>query len=42
MDPFRRQCLLLGVDHLGFVLQREGEISTHESSIAAAFDTWIG
>jgi len=39
MDPFRRQCLLLGVDDIGFVLQREDEISAYEDSIVAALDT---
>jgi 3-isopropylmalate/(R)-2-methylmalate dehydratase small subunit len=32
VDPFARQCLLQGVDRLGFVLAAEAEIATHEAT----------
>ena len=32
VDPFARQCLLQGVDRLGFVLAAEREIAAHEAS----------
>ena len=32
VDPFARQCLLQGVDRLGFVLAAEAEIAAHESA----------
>jgi 3-isopropylmalate/(R)-2-methylmalate dehydratase small subunit len=31
VDPFARECLLRGVDRLGFVLAAEAEIAAHES-----------
>jgi len=32
VDPFGRQCMLRGVDRLGFVLAAEAEIAAHEHS----------
>ena len=42
MDPFRRQCLLLGVDDIGFVLQREEAILAYEAARPTTFDTRVG
>ena len=42
MDPFRRQCLLLGVDDIGFVQQREGEIADFETRTPTVYDTRVG
>ena len=42
MDPFRRQCLQLGVDDIGFVLQREEAILAYEAARPAAVDTRVG
>ena len=42
LDPFRRQCLQLGVDDIGFVLQREEAIRAFEGSRPAACDTRKG
>jgi 3-isopropylmalate/(R)-2-methylmalate dehydratase small subunit len=39
VDPFRKHCLLLGVDELGYLLQFEQEITAYEAQHAAAFDT---
>lgn len=39
MEPFRKRCLLLGVDELGYLLQFEGEIAAYEASHPAPFDT---
>lgn len=42
MDPFRRQCLLLGVDDIGYILQRQESICAYEASRPAACDTRVG
>ncbi|HWQ07779.1 MAG TPA: 3-isopropylmalate dehydratase small subunit [Holophaga sp.] len=41
VDPFRRRCLLLGVDELGYLLQFEAEIAVYEAAHPAAFDTRV-
>lgn len=33
IDPFRKSCLLLGVDELGYILSHEEKISAYEKSI---------
>ncbi len=35
VDPFRKQCLIEGLDDIGLTLQREASITTYESKIAA-------
>ncbi|MBC7987602.1 MAG: 3-isopropylmalate dehydratase small subunit [Sphingomonadaceae bacterium] len=35
MDPFRRECLMRGLDEVGLTLARDGAISGHEARIAA-------
>jgi 3-isopropylmalate/(R)-2-methylmalate dehydratase small subunit len=42
LDPFRRQCLLQGVDDIGFVLQREPAIAAFETAAIPTFDTRVG
>nr|WP_320134083.1 3-isopropylmalate dehydratase small subunit [uncultured Holophaga sp.] len=39
VDPFSKQCMLLGVDELGYLLQFEADIAGYETSHAAAYDT---
>ncbi|MGD0498729.1 MAG: 3-isopropylmalate dehydratase small subunit [Bryobacteraceae bacterium] len=39
IDPFARQCLLEGVDELGYILQREAEIAAYEARHPAPIDT---
>ena len=39
MDPFRKRCLLLGVDELGYLLQFEQEIAAYEARNPAVLDT---
>ena len=39
VDPFRKRCLLLGVDELGYLLQFGKEIAAYEAEHPAAFDT---
>ncbi len=39
IDPFRKRCLLLGVDELGYLMQFEHEIAAYEAKHLAAFDT---
>ena len=34
MDPFRKQCLLEGMDDLGYLLSKEGAIAEHEAALA--------
>ena len=36
MDPFRRQCLMEGLDEIGLTLARDAQISKYESGVAAA------
>lgn len=35
IDPFRKQCLMQGLDEIGLTLERTGEIGTYESEVAA-------
>ena len=35
VDPFRKQCLIEGLDDIGLTLQREASITTYESKISA-------
>jgi len=35
MDPFRKHCLLNGLDDIGLTLEREGDITTFEEKLAA-------
>jgi 3-isopropylmalate/(R)-2-methylmalate dehydratase small subunit len=35
MDPFRRDCLMRGLDEVGLTLARDTEISKYESAVAA-------
>jgi 3-isopropylmalate/(R)-2-methylmalate dehydratase small subunit len=35
LDPFRRRCLMEGLDEIGMTLARDREISTFESGVAA-------
>ena len=39
VDPFRKRCLLLGVDELGYLLGFEAEIAAYEARHPAPFDT---
>ena len=39
VDPFRKRCLLLGVDELGYLLQFENEIAEYEARNPALLDT---
>jgi 3-isopropylmalate/(R)-2-methylmalate dehydratase small subunit len=39
VDPFRKRCLLLGVDELGYLLQFEKEIAAYEEKHPAVLDT---
>jgi 3-isopropylmalate/(R)-2-methylmalate dehydratase small subunit len=39
VDPFRKRCLLLGVDELGYLLQFEREIADYEGQNPAVLDT---
>jgi 3-isopropylmalate/(R)-2-methylmalate dehydratase small subunit len=39
VDPFRKRCLLLGVDELGYLLQFEKEIAAYEAKNPAVLDT---
>lgn len=39
VDPFRKRCLLLGVDELGYLLQFEREIADYERRHPALMDT---
>tara|TARA_Y100000815_G_scaffold27500_1_gene23067 strand:+ start:99 stop:728 length:630 start_codon:yes stop_codon:yes gene_type:complete len=40
LDPFRRQCLLEGLDEVGLTLAKDTEISKYESGVASA-RPWI-
>lgn len=40
IDPFRRHCLLAGLDEIGLTLQYESEIATFEQSYRQRFD-WL-
>jgi 3-isopropylmalate/(R)-2-methylmalate dehydratase small subunit len=40
LDPFRRQCLLEGLDEIGLTLAKDTEISKYESAIASG-RPWI-
>lgn len=40
MDPFRRQCLMQGLDEIGLTLAKDTEISNYESGVAAS-RPWI-
>ena len=40
LDPFRRQCLLEGLDEIGMTLAKDTEISKYESGVAAS-RPWI-
>ncbi|MBB3996524.1 3-isopropylmalate dehydratase small subunit [Aureimonas pseudogalii] len=35
MDPFRKHCLLNGLDDIGLTLEREGDITTFEEKLAS-------
>jgi 3-isopropylmalate/(R)-2-methylmalate dehydratase small subunit len=35
MDPFRKHCLLNGLDDIGLTLEREGDITTFEQKLAS-------
>ena len=35
IDPYRKQCLLRGLDDLGYLLAQEGNISSYEAAAAA-------
>jgi len=39
VDPFRKRCLLLGVDELGYLLQFEREIAAYEAQNPPVLDT---
>ena len=39
VEPFRKRCLLLGVDELGYLLQFEREIAEYEARNPAVLDT---
>jgi 3-isopropylmalate/(R)-2-methylmalate dehydratase small subunit len=39
IDPFSRQCLLEGIDELGYILQQEPAIAAFETSHPALIDT---
>jgi len=39
VEPFRKSCLLLGVDELGYLLQFEREIAEYEARNPAVLDT---
>ena len=41
IDPFRKHCLLNGLDEIGLTTRMDGEISAYEARIAAA-RPWIG
>lgn len=41
VDPFRKRCLLLGVDELDYLRQFEQEIAAYEAGHPAAFDTRV-
>jgi len=41
LDPFRRMCLMQGLDEIGLTLARDAAISTFETSLAAG-RPWIG
>lgn len=36
LDPFRRQCLIEGLDEIGMTLARDGAIATYEAGVGAA------
>jgi 3-isopropylmalate/(R)-2-methylmalate dehydratase small subunit len=39
VDPFSKNCMLMGVDELGYLLKFEKEIAEYESKHPAAYDT---
>ena len=39
IDPFARQCLLEGVDELGYILQQDAAIAAYEARRPPSFDT---
>jgi 3-isopropylmalate/(R)-2-methylmalate dehydratase small subunit len=39
VDPFRKRCLLMGVDELGYLLQFETDIANYEHQHPSMFDT---
>lgn len=39
VDPFARQCMLQGVDELGYILQLGGEIAAYENGRSLTVDT---
>ena len=41
IDPFRKHCLLNGLDEIGLTTQMDGEIAGYESKLAAS-KPWIG
>ncbi|API57955.1 3-isopropylmalate dehydratase small subunit [Tardibacter chloracetimidivorans] len=41
IDPFRKHCLLSGLDEIGMTLAMDEAISTHEAGIAAG-QPWVG
>jgi len=40
MDPFRKRCLLEGLDNIGLTLQNEKAIGDYETKAAAA-RSWV-
>jgi 3-isopropylmalate/(R)-2-methylmalate dehydratase small subunit len=34
IDPFRKHCLLNGLDEVGLTMQQDKEIATHEAKMA--------
>jgi 3-isopropylmalate/(R)-2-methylmalate dehydratase small subunit len=41
LDPFRRECLMLGLDEIGVTLERRGEIARFEDQVSL-FRPWVG
>ena len=42
VDPFARQCLLDGVDELGYILKREAAIAAFEAQRVGSINTLAG
>ena len=40
IDPFARQCMLEGVDELGFILKQESAIADYEAKRPLSVNTW--
>ena len=41
IDPFRRHCLMNGLDDIGLTLEHEGAIARYEAEQAVA-PSWVG